>query len=111
MFYHKWLCKFSGPLYPLFYESLQEDSYKELKGVFNFLQLQVNESSLVCAVQNQEGNFHRNITASGLSNKTPRSNDLYSEAMLANITTASEHIAECLQRRFGITWPYFSERT
>ena len=103
MFYHGWLCEFSGPLYPLFYESLQEDSYKELKCVVKFLQLKVNELSLVCAVQNEEGNFHRNVTASGKSTKTPRSNDLYSETMLANITTASEHTAECLQRRFGIT--------
>ena len=105
-FYREWLCKYSGPLYPILYENLQKNAYTELKGLFEFLHLKVSDSSLMCAVQNQEGNFHRNNTAS----KSVKSTYHLSEAMLANLTTAAEHVAECLHIKYGIALNYFPKK-
>ena len=107
IFHHKWLCNFTGQLYPILYENLQKDVYTELKGLFEFLQFKVNETSLLCAVENKEGNFHRNKTAS-VSIK-PTYNCL--ETMLANVTMATQHVAECLHMRYGIAWNYFPKRS
>ena len=103
-FYQHWLCDFTRPLHPVLYENLRNDTYLELKRLFAFLHLKVKEKSLLCAVHNQEGNFHRKKTESKSKNETFH----FLESVFANVTVATGKVARCLYSKYGITWNYFS---
>ena len=77
----------------------------ELEGITKFLHIKVNKSSLLCAVQNQEGNFHRKKSKSKSNNSTFH----LSESMLANAKAKAEQVAACLHTKYGIEWNYYQK--
>ena len=54
-----WLSEFSKPVHVVHYERLKADLAGELRKLHAFLNLEVDESSIQCTVQNSEGKFHR----------------------------------------------------
>ncbi|XP_059487763.1 WSCD family member AAEL009094-like [Neocloeon triangulifer] len=57
--YNDWLKNFPGPKHVLYYEQLVSDVERELRSLLKFLDVQVPEEHLTCALERREGIYRR----------------------------------------------------
>ncbi|XP_049878969.1 WSCD family member CG9164-like isoform X2 [Pectinophora gossypiella] len=58
--WHKaWLAVFRGPIHIVFYEALVKDTRRVLRDILNFINYNVTESALTCAITHREGIYRR----------------------------------------------------
>lgn len=54
-----WLQNFTGPMYIMFYDQLLGDVTTHLQGLLRFLNFNVSEQNLACAIERREGIYRR----------------------------------------------------
>ena len=85
---------FNRPLYILLYENLLTDLKHELRKIFQFLNITVNDTVFDCAVLQQEGGFHRV--------RKPVQMKMFTDKMIRRITIATDNVSDILEARFGM---------
>lgn len=79
-----WLSNFTGPILVIFYEDLINELEISLRELIHFIELQINESNLKCALERREGIYRRKKRLLTL--------DPFSAAMKAKIGSVKEEV-------------------
>ncbi|XP_045170050.2 WSCD family member GA21586-like isoform X2 [Mercenaria mercenaria] len=96
-----WLTKFRGPVYPLLYSKLLIDTENELKKLLKFLNVTYTESDIRCAMDNKEGQFHRNQT---VWTRIKDITGLFDNTLKKEIDASVKVVSELLNTKYGIEW-------
>lgn len=87
----KYWFKFKVPVYVVHYEQLKSNLRETLRGVLDFLNIEIDENRLNCVVQNAEGEFHRPAD--------PNAIDPYTIAMITQLDNITQQGEEIIKKR------------
>ncbi|KAH3873780.1 hypothetical protein DPMN_037020 [Dreissena polymorpha] len=96
-----WLHDFSGPVFPVVYSNLLHKTETELRGLLEFLRVNVSKTDIRCAVINGEGNFHRQPRKWTQIRSILQ---LFDVPMQQNINSSFLELKRHLKEKYNIDW-------
>ncbi|KAH3893201.1 WSCD family member AAEL009094-like [Dreissena polymorpha] len=96
-----WLRNFSGPVYPLLYSRLRANVKGELRRLLGFIDVDVTDADVTCAVRNGEGHFHRPRRK---WSKISSIVELFDSSLQSKINSSVAEFRKHLKLKYSIDW-------